>query len=61
MSCTNTSQCNGGHCLKETGGAGSYFCGPDCTADHNSCPTGFTCSQLSGSWGCRSAAGTCGP
>jgi hypothetical protein len=60
-SCTSTSQCPGGHCLKETGGAGNYFCGPDCTSSSDtSCPTGFTCSEIeTGEYGCRSAAPTC--
>lgn len=34
------------YCLVDTANAGNYFCGVDCTNDGNSCPNGYTCSDV---------------
>ncbi|MBS2029005.1 MAG: S53 family peptidase [Deltaproteobacteria bacterium] len=61
QSCTASSDCaHGEHCLEDTAHSSGKFCAPDCTADHASCPSGYSCADLNGtSWGCRPEPGTC--
>ena len=49
QSCTASSDCaHGEHCLEDTAHSSGKFCAPDCTADHASCPSGYSCADLNG-------------